>query len=250
MPPLASPRSARHHTFAADSRQAAFFMDAVAAFAQYAASWSRNSERSTMNRFVMAAVLFAVPTAVAAADAQGKFTTDGIGAESCQRFIGEREKKSNFYFMFAGWLDGYMSALNQYTGDTFDITPWESSELLMALIERHCRQNPDDQYIKVVVSLAKTLNNDKLTEESFPVDATVGDKTVRIYQAVMARAQSALKAAGHYAGDVDGQFGPNTQTAFEAFQTAMKIEVTGLPDQQTLLALFRPAPPAQGELQP
>jgi hypothetical protein len=203
-----------------------------------------------MNRLFAALLLLALPVPALAADPDGNFAVDGIGAETCQHFVAEREKNSNYYFMYGGWLDGYLTAINQYTSETFDLTAWETTDLLMALIDRHCRQNPDQQFIGVAVALARNLSKDKLAQSSAVVEAKVGERTIRLYQATMARVQDALKAAGFYAGGVDGQFGPQSQEALTAFQTAKGLEVTGLPDQRTLMALLRPSPAEGGETQP
>ena len=48
--------------------------------------------------------------------------------------------------------------------------------------------------------------------------------------------QRALNAAGYNAGPVDGQIGPRTRSALEAFQRSKRL-VVGEPDQATLEAL-------------
>ena len=60
-----------------------------------------------------------------------------------------------------------------------------------------------------------------------------------IYKAILLRAQELLASAGYYSGTPDGQFGPATQEALESYQRELKLEITGLPDQRTLLSLFR-----------
>ena len=193
-----------------------------------------------MVRLLGTLLLFALPGYALAADAEGSFAVDGIGSKTCQHFLAEREQNSNFYFMYGGWLDGYMTAINQYTVGAFDITPWETTDLLMALIDNHCRSKPEEQFIAVAIALARNLGGDMLAEPSPVIEAKVGETTMHLYQATLAKVQEALKATGHYSGGVDGQFGPQTQTAIEAFQSSKQLKVTGLPDQRTLMALFRP----------
>ena len=176
-----------------------------------------------------------------AAQADGAFAVDGIGIWTCQRFIDEKAKNSNYYFMFGGWIDGYLTAINAYSSDTYDLTSWETTDLLLALIERNCKERLDEPFIAMVRGLANKLKETRLTENSPVVDASVGGKTIKLYKATVERLQQALLDGGYFAGGVDGQFGPNTQTAIEAFQAAKNIPVTGLPDQITLLALLRPA---------
>ena len=180
-----------------------------------------------------------MPLTLPAADEEGSFAVKGAGLASCERFIAERTEKSNVYWMFGGWLDGYLTAVNQFAPDTYDITAWETTDLLVALIENHCKQNPDHNFFFVVNSLAGRLMQDRLQSKSTPVEATAGDQKVTLYQEALRRAQQALKEQGHYNGTVDGQFGPQTRRAIEAFQRQQNLKVTGLPDQLTLLRLLR-----------
>lgn len=50
--------------------------------------------------------------------------------------------------------------------------------------------------------------------------------------------QSQLQALGYLDGSIDGNFGPKTRQAVEAFQSASGMVVTGLADQETQAALF------------
>ncbi len=56
-----------------------------------------------------------------------------------------------------------------------------------------------------------------------------GDRAVAV--------QYGLARLGYPIGSVDGQFGPATERAVKAFQTAAKVPVTGVVDQPTLAAL-------------
>jgi lysozyme family protein/peptidoglycan hydrolase-like protein with peptidoglycan-binding domain len=63
--------------------------------------------------------------------------------------------------------------------------------------------------------------------------------------------QTALVASGFGVGEIDGEFGPNTQGAVRAFQLSRNLPPTGIADQATLQALAgasRPLP--AGTLQP
>ncbi|MGH6720116.1 MAG: peptidoglycan-binding domain-containing protein [Alphaproteobacteria bacterium] len=198
-----------------------------------------------MRRIVIAAMAMLAAAYSAeparAAEADGSFAVDGIGIWTCQRYLDERAAKSNYYFMFGGWLDGYLTAINSYSPDTYDLTPWETTDLLLALIERNCKKHLEDPFVAMVRGLAKKLRETRLPQTSPVIDAVVGSITIKLYQVTMAQVQQALFDGGFYSGSADGQFGPNTQKAIEAFQTVKSIPVTGLPDQITLLALLRPA---------
>ena len=49
--------------------------------------------------------------------------------------------------------------------------------------------------------------------------------------------QTALQDLGHYDGDLDGQFGPATQTALQSFQEHVGVPVTGEFDMASWYAI-------------
>ncbi len=52
------------------------------------------------------------------------------------------------------------------------------------------------------------------------------------------RTQGALEELGFYDGGLDGAYGPQSRRALTRFQEARGLEVTGLPDDRTLMELF------------
>lgn len=179
-----------------------------------------------------------------AANEQGQFAVRGIGIQDCAAFTKGYKERSQGAFVFAGWLDGYISAVNRLQPGTFDAAPWQLTDILMVLINNHCAANPDQRLFTVVQSLVAFYGEQRLANSSDRIDAKVGDKTISVYKEVMRRAQLALAKAGVYSGTADGVFGPKTQAAFEAFQEKSNLTKTGLPDQQTLYRLFEIKPGA------
>jgi len=173
-----------------------------------------------------------------AANEQGQFAVRGVGIMDCATFTKEYKERSQAAFIFAGWLDGYISAANRLQPGTFDAAPWQLTDILMVLINNHCAANPDHRLFSVVQRLLAFYSEQRLANSSDRIDAKVGDKTISVYKEVMRRAQLALAKAGVYSGTADGLFGPRTQAAFEAFQEKSNLAKTGLPDQQTLFRLF------------
>jgi lysozyme family protein/peptidoglycan hydrolase-like protein with peptidoglycan-binding domain len=62
--------------------------------------------------------------------------------------------------------------------------------------------------------------------------------------------QTALASQGFNVGEIDGEFGPNTQAAVRAFQASRNLPATGNADQATLQALGGTAPVPGGMLKP
>ncbi len=176
-----------------------------------------------------------------AADSGGQFAVEGIGGSTCESFVAAKSESSDAYWMFLGWLDGYMTGINQYSPETYDITPWQSQNLLAALFEKFCAKNPGANFFAVANKTIVELRDDRLRESSAPVVAAVGERTIGVYRETLRRVQVLLEEGGHYKGKVDGLFGPNTQRALESYQNQAGLTVTGLPDQATLFKLLSPA---------
>lgn len=178
-------------------------------------------------------------TRAVAADANGKFAIKGIGLASCQRFNEERAKKSNDYLIIAGWFVGFLTAMNQHAPNTYDIAGWESEDTLLAYLANFCQQKPEMEFIRAVEELAKALAPTRLVEGSDLKVVRAEDKQLVIYVSVLQSVQDKLREKGYYTGESDGEFGPNLEAAFRAFQRDAGLNVTGLPDQPTLFRLLR-----------
>lgn len=173
------------------------------------------------------------------ADESGQFALKGAGFLSCKNYVDERERRSSVYYMIAGWLDGFVSAHNKYVADTYDILSFESSELLLLVIDNHCQSNPDDRLYAVVNSILAKLGPDRLLLNSPAVEIAEGERRTVLRRDVIARIQRELAQRGLYLAGIDGVFTDATRSAIIAFQTDIGLETTGFPDQTTLWRLLR-----------
>jgi len=205
---------------------------------------------------VAAALLAAAGAGSAgAADTEGRFAVKGAARTTCAQFIkvyDEREEKPQLYLIFAGWLEGYVSALNERTDETYDLLAFETTELIARLLYANCRRNPEEKFFNVVRSMVSVLAPSRLTAFSRLIEVNGAvttpsgesrDVTLHVYAEALEDAQAKLKAAGHFAGEPDGVFTEETRAALEAYQKAESITPTGLPDQITLLKLLRQSSP-------
>jgi hypothetical protein len=173
-----------------------------------------------------------------AADAEGRFAVKGAGGATCQDFVTAREQQDNRFYYIGGWIEGYITGANRYEDGTYDIAPWQSLDLLIALIGNFCEGNPDRALHEVTAALVDRLKPRRMTQAEQRTAVGSGDQQVRVYPTILRRAQEALRRAGHYDGAIDGKYGPNTRGALRSYQQANGLEVTGLPDQRTLYNLL------------
>ena len=204
----------------------------------------RGSVHGTADAIRMAAcvLLFIVAfhaLAALAADAQNRFSIRGVGLLTCEIYENERAAKSASYQIFGGWIDGYITGVNQYASNTFDILSFESSELVVELLSVHCKTHPQDLVFAVLNSMFIKLQDDRLQTPSPHIEVKIDSRSVRLYEEVLRRIQTRLKEEGHYNGEITGTFGESEQAALAAFQASIGLESTGFPDQVTLWKLMR-----------
>jgi hypothetical protein len=187
---------------------------------------------------IFAAAFFFL-SAADAADNAGNFATKGVGLATCAQFTKLRAEKAPEFFLFVGWIDGYLSSVNQFNNSTFDVTSWERTELITAILDAHCKEYPSERFGLAVSKFLQAVHTDRLKNKSKLLTLEYGGQKETIYQATLKRMQQALAKKGHYEGTADGIYGPETRGAIESYQKAEKLTVTGLPDQLTLHHLFR-----------
>jgi hypothetical protein len=189
--------------------------------------------------FLCAGLLLALAWQPAsAADADGRFMVKGAGTATCERFLTARQKKDAEYVSLAGWLDGYLTFMNQSEDRTFDVAPWQGTELLLSAVAVECRRNPEASFHGAAYRVATSLRPGRLQAKSPPVTATVDGKSMVLYAEVVTRIQQRLKLRGLFAPEPGGSYDAATAAALRAFQRDQQLPETGLPDQLTLAKLL------------
>ncbi len=186
---------------------------------------------------IFAAILNVSP--IQAASEKGEYAIKGVELAKCSLYTEAQKKTSKRYFQFVGWIVGYMSSHNRYAKDVTDIAPWQSTDLLAAWVGKYCKNNPEILLVAATNRLIAALHANRLRSASKRVKAEANGKGLVIYESILRRAQQMLIERGYYKGTADGKFGPANQGAIRKFQKEKKITVTGLPDQRTLLMIFR-----------
>lgn len=174
----------------------------------------------------------------AAADTAGQFGIRGAGLISCALYEEQRETRSEAYHAIAGWLDGYITGINEYAADTYDTASFESTELLLALLSEHCSRHPETPLFGVIRPLVKSLSEHRLREPSDRVTFTLDGRDLRLYAEVIRRIQRRLSDAEFYSGRIHGVYTDAVRQAMRKYQASIDLQPTGIPDQLTLWRLF------------
>lgn len=178
-----------------------------------------------------------------AADAKGDFSVRGAGRLSCAELTDALAKKdATRLTIFGAWLEGYITANSQLLPNTFDATPWQTTELLLALSGQSCaNRGPETQFMDVVGRLIAEMRPIRLAERSGLVRMTQDESVQVHYRVVVERARDRLVELGY-------QFSSDTVMGAKAldeltenlklYQEKTKLPQSGRLDQHTLLNLF------------
>lgn len=183
-------------------------------------------------------IALGLSSAATAADSKGQFGIRGAGLVSCYVFDHEREAHSTVYDVIAGWMDGYITGMNQYAPGTYDAASFQSTELYAALVAEYCKKHPETPVFAVINSLVKQTWKDRLRAPSQKVEVAIGDQKVLLYEAAIRQIQEKLASRGYYGDKISSAYGPAVQQAMMAFQQSIRFKATGFPDQATLWRLF------------
>ncbi len=189
--------------------------------------------------FLISIFILTNTAGVWAADELGRFAVRNAGMVTCQSFVDEKVKKSAKFNLYMGWIDGYISAANQFTKDTYDLIPWGNTVFLAALLENHCKKNPEQRFYIAVNKLTGAMLQQRLKTQSKLIETSHKGKKSYIYRSTLQKVQEHLQNRDLYKGKVDGNFNTETRKSLESYQKSQNIAITGLPDQITLYKIFR-----------
>ena len=196
--------------------------------------------RTALGLFVLSILVAgSAPGGVNAADADGRFTVKGAGATACSRFTDAVQSKDAELISFAGWMEGYLSAMNRYEDRVFDIAGWRGTEVMLAALAGYCAANPETGFHEAVAKMAAQMRPAAVTRQTPTVTVDNGDgATVSVHRDTIRRLQSQLALRGLYDGAADGEWSDAVAAALRIFQEEKQVPATGLPDQFTLVHLL------------
>ena len=175
---------------------------------------------------------------VSAADGEGKFAAKGAGRKSCEAFNQAYQSKSNEYYLYGGWIEGYVSAFNSFQKETYDITPWQTTELMMFFISKHCEKQPETRILTAVNTMLSSFAATRLTKESDLVEVNLKNSKSYFYAETLLAVREALHGQGYDVDVGETSFDEKLVKAILSYQKSKGLTQSGFPDQQTLVNLL------------
>ena len=77
-----------------------------------------------------------------AADPDGYYTIQGVGIETCEIWLGERQSDGPTAWYHEQWVLGYVTAFNRWEFERSNVSLNVSNEQLFHWIDEYCHRNP------------------------------------------------------------------------------------------------------------
>ena len=176
---------------------------------------------------------------VIALDKNGKFAIKGVGNISCREFVAHSKNDKSEKLLFAGWINGYLTAQNQHLKDNFDVTSWESIETLGNYLVGYCSKHEEVSFFQAVTLMVNTLHEERITEFKGASFIEKGVRGEQLYSQVVERVQRVLAEQGFYQGSVDGKINDPLKAAIINYKKKQGLTPTAELDQRILFKLLR-----------
>lgn len=198
--------------------------------------------RSVISRYLLpaalvAAVLVLNPRAEAA-DAKGNFALRGIGSQTCQAMLDELQKQPGSAVAAASWVLGYISAVNRYEPETFDISPVTDAQSIFNVVVGLCKAHPEVRVQTITNDTLAALGRARVKTDSPLIETKSGNTVASVRVETLTLVQKRLNERGFLKARADGNFGAQTEAAVKDFQKAEKLPVTGVVDSPTIIRLL------------
>ncbi|MCU4674848.1 HdeA/HdeB family chaperone [Catenovulum sp. 2E275] len=174
-----------------------------------------------------------------AIDKNGKYAVKGVGNLPCSQFVEITENNQSEKYLFAGWLNGYITGHNQYLAETFDIVSWENIETLGNYLLSHCRKNPSISFYQATTQMLSSLYDVRIIEFIGAEHKESNGQGLQVYTQTIRRVQKSLKAQGLYQGEVNGKVSDGLIDALNKFKQQANVNSTDDFSQQVLFKLLK-----------
>lgn len=187
--------------------------------------------------FISVILPFGLVFNVIAANDDGSFAIKGIGSSTSSRYLDLMEAgESEAVFQFGGWMNGYISASNEFQRDTFDLVSFEEPDTILIYVTKYCRAYPSHRFMFAVKAILKSFSNNRVKQNSKMITFP-GQSNLKLYEETIDWVAGELKRKGFI--EVSSPSLKDIQKALLKFQIEQRIDGKGEPTQQTLIALLR-----------
>jgi hypothetical protein len=108
-------------------------------------------------------LLSGVPGAAIGADAAGRYRMVGIGSQSCAKFMQVvRQRDVTVETVeYKSWLEGYLTAVNTYFRDVYDIGGQRPISHFLLALDQACQSKAEERIATVVERLILQLSHNR-----------------------------------------------------------------------------------------
>ena len=187
---------------------------------------------------LLACVAGLLPAIGNAADSKGNYAARGAGSMACAQVTKAVDGKGAEVAGILAWADGAVSMTNRLERDTFDVSPFEApAGLLPVMAVNLCRANPNMLFLTAVTQVIDALKPLRVQHAAAPVTITVDKGSVALRPETIRVVQNRLRELKLMSAPADGKWGPPSRAAIKQFQESRKLQVTELPDPDTVIRL-------------
>ena len=109
---------------------------------------------------------------------------------------------------------------------------------MASLVYKACKNSPEDTFLISIIKVLRFVNPTSLGSESKLIKVTVEEQSLYLYQSTVELIQKKLSDLKYLDVYKAGDFNKQSISALRKFQKKNKLDITGFPDQNTLLKLL------------
>ena len=149
----------------------------------------------------MVALTFANSAISFAADNAGDFVVKGVGVTNCAKFVKTAEQGGRQLSQYLGFVNGYTSAYNEFSEDTFDVWRWQTTDTILLLLLQHCQKHPESSFGAALATLTRYLGESRIGANVPVIRVGSPEAGFYVYEPVYSEILAALEKEGYEVSD-------------------------------------------------
>jgi hypothetical protein len=193
-------------------------------------------------KFIFALCILLTSQFTFSADKNNQFAVKGVGNVKCSSYVTMIQKNDQQKFLFAGWLNGFITSHNQHLENTFDMLSWENVETLGNYMYQHCLVNQGKSFFQASTDMLSQLARYKIDVYEGAITFEANGQTHIVYEQVVLRMKERLVELDLYKGEVDTVIDDTFKSAVKKYGAQKQIELQSIFDQRLLFSLLMEKP--------